>query len=351
MVDRLADERYRLLRHPIAVGFSLFLLFGVLHLLGQAVGLILLGFLAVLLATLLSFPIDFFSRFMPRVIALLLTVLLVLGLVVGVALLIAPVLAQQASGFAEQVPVALTRLSRWWEEVQHRTGLTRLPGEGPAARLTSEAAGLITGLVPFAFSLGTVLATGLLIFVLALVFAYDPKSYHDGVRALLPREREPELDEAWHRLGVALHHWVGGVLISMTVMGTLAALGLWVAGIQGWFLLGILTFFGTFVPYVGAIASAVPGLIVGLAQSPTHFLYAFLVYVGVHIVEGYLVSPFIMKHSVHLRPGWLLFWQLLAGAVFGLPGIVVATPLLACAKVAVGYFYVERRLGKDPEAL
>lgn len=70
-----------------------------------------------------------------------------------------------------------------------------------------------------------------------------------------------------------------------------------------------------------------------------------------HLVEGYVVSPLIMKRAVELRPGALLFWQLLAGAVFGLLGIVVATPLLACAKVAVGYSYVERRLGKDPRQL
>ena len=97
--------------------------------------------------------------------------------------------------------------------------------------------------------------------------------------------------------------WITGS--SIMAAGGWTAIPMWV--------LGILTFLGTFVPYVGAIASAVPGLIVGLAQSPMHFVYALLVYIGVHLVEGYMVSPYIMKRSVHLRPGWLLFWQLLQG--------------------------------------
>jgi predicted PurR-regulated permease PerM len=51
---------------------------------------------------------------------------------------------------------------------------------------------------------------------------------------------------------------------------------------------------------------------------------------------------------VDIRPAFLLFWQLLMAAVFGVVGVIVATPLLACLQVAVQYLYVERRLGKTP---
>jgi predicted PurR-regulated permease PerM len=81
-------------------------------------------------------------------------------------------------------------------------------------------------------------------------------------------------------------------------------------------------------------------------------LYAALVYAGVHVAEAYLVSPLVMRRAVELRPALLLFWQLFMAAIFGLPGVIVATPLLACAKIAAGYLYVEQRLGKrDPEDL
>jgi predicted PurR-regulated permease PerM len=348
MGEQPAGGRFLLLQHPIAAGFALFVLFGLLHVLAQAAGILLLGFLAVLLATLLSVPIELFARVMPRPLALILTVVLVVGLVVGLGLIAVPVLSTQVGRFVEQVPVALGRLSAWWEDLHRTRGMPPMPGPGPLARLTGEAETLLTRALPFAVSVGSVLFTIFLLFVLALFLAYAPRSYLEAVRALVPREHEPLLDEAWRRLGITLRQWMIGIFLSMIFMGSLAAVGLLVAGIDGWFLLGILTFLGTFVPYVGALVSAVPGLVVGLAQSPRHFVYALLVYVGVHVAEGYVASPFIMKYSVRLQPGLLLFWQLLVGGVFGLPGVIVATPLLACAQAAVTYFYVERRLGKDP---
>jgi predicted PurR-regulated permease PerM len=348
MSEEPADKRLFLLRHPIVVGFAIIVLFGVLHVFAGAAGVLLLGFLSILLAALLSYPIDFFSRFMPRPLAMVLTIVLVVGAVVGLGLITVPILTAQATRFLEQIPVALARLSAWWDGLRRSGTVPEALTPGPAARLAGEAEALLARAVPFAMSVGSVVFTAFLLFVLALFLAYSPMSYREGLRSLVPREHEPLLDEAWNRLGTTLRHWTTGIVLSMITMGVLAAVGLYVARIDGWFLLGLLTFLGTFVPYVGAIASAVPGLMVGLAESPRRFLYAMVVYIVVHLVEGYLVSPFIMKYSVRLQPGVLLFWQLLVATIFGLPGIIVATPLLACIQVGVGFFYVERRLGKEP---
>lgn len=348
MGEEPADKRFFLLRHPIVVGLAILVLFAVLHILAAAAGVILLGFLSILLATLLSYPIDFLSRFMPRVVALVLTIIVVVGAAVGLAFLTVPIVTAEASRLVEQIPVALARLAAWWNELLRSGSVPTPAGPSLMARLEGEAESLLAHAVPFAVSVGSVVFTAFLLFVLALFLAYSPESYREAVRGLVPREQEPLLDEAWDRLGTTLRHWVTGILMSMITMGLLAALGLLIAGIDGWFLLGILTFLGSFVPYVGAIASAIPGLMVGLAESPTRFLYAAIVYILVHLIEGYLVSPFVMKYSVRLRPGVLLFWQLFVGTIFGLPGIIVATPLLACLKVGVGYFWIERRLGKEP---
>ena len=136
----------------------------------------------------------------------------------------------------------------------------------------------------------------------------------------------------------------------MLIMGLVCAIGLKLIGIQNWLLLGIITFFATFVPYVGAIASAVPGLLLGLAASPEKCLEAAGVYLIVHIVEGYVVQPLIMKRAVEIRPAVLLLWQLSIGAIFGVLGILIATPLLVCVQIAVGYLYIEKTLHKKSES-
>jgi predicted PurR-regulated permease PerM len=343
-MDDQASRGSPLLVHPIAVGFVLIVLAGVTGLLWAASGVVLLGFLAVLFATLLGRPLDFFARFMPRVGALLLTVLLVLGALVGLVFLVVPVVSVEAERLSVAIPVAVDRLSTWWSHLQRAAPLPALP---PGAGLTAELEKLLTHAVPFAIGAGSVIGTALVLFVLGLCLAYSPESYRDVLIAFVPKDKEPIVEELWRRLGSTLRRWTAGILAEMLLMGALTAVGLLLVGIDGWFLLGVLTFLCTFVPYVGAIASAVPGLLIGLSQSPLHMLYAAIVYAGVHIVEGYVAGPLIMQRSVRLRPALLLFWQLLAAAMFGLPGIVVATPLLACTLVTVGYLFVERRLGKE----
>ncbi len=323
---------------------------------------LLLGFFAVVLAVVLSFPVKLLARFLPRGVAVVAVLLVGLGLAAGLGAATAPTLTRQLEQVAETGPRAIQKARRWLEGLERKVGVAVAPrapaseggrsqggggGDGddiqPVAKLAevglSAAGGVVRTLVKL-----------LLIVVLAAFLVYEPDVYRRGLRRLVPREREQDFDELWTRLGSGLRHWVGGILVSMILMGTLTALGLLACGIQGWLLLGVLTFLGTFVPYLGAVASAVPGLLVALAQSPRHFLLALAVYVGVHIAEGYLVEPVVMRRAVEIKPGLLLTFQALAGAVFGIVGVVVATPALACLQVAVGLLWVERRLGKTASA-
>ena len=99
---------------------------------------------------------------------------------------------------------------------------------------------------------------------------------------------------------------------------------------------------------IGAIASAVPGLLIAASQSPRHLMAAAIVYVVVHVVEGYLVEPLVMRRAVKLKPAVLLLGVAVMGAIFQLPGIIVATPLLVCLQTLIDYLWVELSLGKAP---
>lgn len=339
-----------LLRHPIAVGFALVVLFGIARAAAGVAEVFLLGFFAVVLATLLTYPLDLLARWIPRPAALLLT-LLALGVSLGAATtLAAPILVEEAGALAPQLSVALDQLNTAF---QHARGgpFAALPaGDAVIAEiqrhLTAELTRLLSGAVPVALSFLGAIGLGIATLALAFFLAYQPDSYRAALRRLVPGEHEPVLDELWRRLGCALRRWTGGILVSMAIMGVLTGVGLYLAGIPGYLTLGLITFLGTFVPYAGAVASAIPGLAVGLAASPRHLLYAAIVYTLVHVVEGYLVEPLIMRRAVELHPAVLLFWQLAFGAVFGVPGVVVATPLLVCVTSALEYLYIERALGK-----
>ena len=338
-------------RRAVQVGLILLACAAALALLWLAREVVLLGFLGVLIAVVFSFPVGWLSRLMPRGAAVLLVLLALVGAGAGLVALAAPVLQREVGQLRESVPRAIQKAQGWVRSVQSATG-TRGSGEkGQAAQNAPEVAAKVgEKALPALVGVVSGVTAVVLVIVLGAFLVYQPEVYRRGVRLLIPKEHEPAFDESWRRTGNALRKWVGGIVVSMTLMGTLTAIGLAVVGIEEWLLLGVLTFLGTFVPYVGAIASSVPGLLAGLAQSPRHFALAGAVYLGVHLVEGYLVQPVVMKKAVEVRPALLLVGQGLFGAVFGLMGTIVATPMLVCAQILTEYLWVERRLGKDPDA-
>ena len=348
--------RWPLLAHPLAVGAAFVGLLLLLKIALDVHDVLLLGFFALLLSIVLSFPVGLLARVMPRWMAVVLTLILLLAGASTLAALAVPRVASQLGPLAEQLPEGLSR-AREWLSGEHGGPVSKLTagqGQDLSQRAEAVAGQLVSGLlaraVPAAFGATEALVVGILVLVLAAFLAYEPETYKRGLRALVPLHAEPVFDETWRRLGHALRHWVGGTMVSMTIMGTFAGLGLTLIGVEGSLVLALITFVGTFVPYLGAVASAVPGLIVALAKSPAQFLAACGVYLAVHIFEGYVVSPFVMRKAVRIRPALLLFGQACLGGFFGVMGIVVATPLLVCIQAVVQYLWVERRLGKPASA-
>ena len=322
---------------------------------------LLLAFLGVLIGVVFSFPVNFLARHMKRGLALLIVVLVLLGAAGGGIAFGAAKIASQAGTVKEQAQKAIQAAREKLDELRGAqkapAGAQQQPQQQQPQQQQGEAkqggeqqapAGLAEKALRGVLGLFSGLTALILVLVLGLFLVSEPEVYARGARLLVPKRYEETYDAAFEKVSTGLRKWVGGILVSMTIMGTVTTIGLAVAGIKGWLVLGLLTFFCTFVPYVGAIASAIPGLLVAAAQDSTHLLYALAVYVGVHIVEGYLVEPLVMKRAVKLQPALLLVWQGFFGAVFGLMGTVVATPLLVVAQLLTQYLWVEKRLGKEP---
>jgi predicted PurR-regulated permease PerM len=315
---------------------------------GAALGLawlardvLLLGFFGVVLAALLALPVGFLARRMRRPVALLIVMVVLGGAFAGIGAVAAPVLADQLTEAEKDAPVAVARLRAAVERFEVKTGTG--DGETKMPDVTSQA-------LPALAYLGEGVTSWVLVGVLALFLVADPETYRKGVRGLIPREREAVFDEAWQRVGTGLRGWVRGILVSMALMGGLAGLGLWAVGIPDAALLGLITFFATFVPYLGALLSAIPGLLLGMSVDTTHFFLALGVYTGVHVIEGYVVQPLVMRKAVHVKPAILLVAQAAATAVFGVMGTIVATPLLVCLQELTAFLWTERALGKRGDA-
>lgn len=169
----------------------------------------------------------------------------------------------------------------------------------------------------------------IVIVFIALYSAAAPDAYTAGPIWIVPADRRAKVRELFHEIATTLQWWFLARLMSMAVVGVLTAVGLWLIGMPLFIALGILSAVFSFVPYLGPIASAVPAILIGLAQSPTMALYVMLLYVGVQTVESYLVTPQFVQRAINLPAAGVLMMQLLFGVFFGILGVAFASPISA----------------------
>lgn len=178
-------------------------------------------------------------------------------------------------------------------------------------------------------------------FFVGVYGAFDPAPYRKGVLALVAPRHRVRASELMREISQNLFRWVLGRTIAMVVCGVMSVVGLHLLKIPMATALGILAGVLTFVDYAGAIVSAVPPILVALPMGGTHAVWVVGLYVVIHIVEGYLLAPYIMRKAVHLPAALTLAMQAILGSVFGIMGLTFAVPLTVVGLLVVKRLYVQ----------
>ena len=144
-----------------------------------------------------------------------------------------------------------------------------------------------------------------------------------------------------NEVGDTLWRWLLGRFGSMLVTGIGAALLLWLIGVPMAFSLGIMTGLLTFIPNIGAAIALALAMLFALPQGTTTAALVLPAYLGLQLVESYVVTPLIQKRQVEIPPALLISFQAVMGVWFGILGAAVASPLLAALKVSIERLYVE----------
>lgn len=194
----------------------------------------------------------------------------------------------------------------------------------------------------FSFTLGTI--SSFIIFLFMGVYvAYNPTPYRKGFLFAFPEKKRPFVNSILDKMGQALRWWLFGKFISMAITGCLTILGLKILKVPLATILGILAALLTFIPYLGAIIAAIPAILIALVQSPLMALYVTLLYIIIHAIEGYCISPYIDQRTVSLPPALTIIAQVLLTVLIGFFGLVLASPLVVVALMFVKMIQVKKR--------
>lgn len=185
--------------------------------------------------------------------------------------------------------------------------------------------------------------------VVMIFVAFDPNVYQRGILWLVPRQQEKIVRETMERLGVALRWWMLGRITSMVAIGAFTTLGMWMISMPSPMALGVLTGLFSFVPNIGPISAAVPGLLLALGMGPWMVVWALGVYLIAQLIESNAITPLVDQYAVSVPAGVLIVAQFVIAALAGVWGMLVATPLLLVIIVLVQQLYVREGLNKPIE--
>jgi predicted PurR-regulated permease PerM len=210
--------------------------------------------------------------------------------------------------------------------------------------------GLLSRLPGLASTTLSAIVNVVVVIVIGLYLASQPRMYSGGIKHLLPFSARRRAGEVLHAIDEALGRWLLGRFGLMIINGGLTAAALWLIGVPLALTLGLIAGVLNFIPNFGPFIAAVPAVLIALVQSPRTALYTIIAYLVIQMSDAYLLTPLVDRKSVELPPVITIAMQLLLGVMFGFLGLLLASPVAAAAMIAVKMLYVEDVLGDRLEA-
>ena len=292
--------------------------------------LVLFG--AVVLAVALDVPITLLRRLLPlnrpAALMVVLVSLVLLGGVLGQLLL--PELLEQIEQLTTLLPALALRLSSLARQVDWLPDLEQqLMALGTWERL-QPLGGQLLGLAGGAANTTIQM---LLMALLAILLALDPRSHQKVIVSLTPSFWRPQMQHLLGESRQALGGWLAGMTLSAVSVFLLTWAGLALLRVPLALLSALVCGLLTFVPTIGPTAATLLPLAVGLLVSPTKMLQVLVLRLILQNAEAFLLTPVLLRRTVNLLPTVALTAQLCLGALLGLPGVLLALPLVVVLQV------------------
>ena len=283
----------------------------------------------------------------PRVLGCILVYLLLIGIIFLIAYLFIPSLISQVKDFVRVAPDIFEDITDFaLNLVKTFDSNNYLKTAEIKAQITDYVTnlGLSIGsdLPKYVFSAGKSIVSGGVNFVLGLMVGfyllYDFDKVNKKIYDLMPNNWKDSYKELTHRINTSLRSYVQGVLMVMLLVFLTQSIGLTLAGLEAPILFALFCALTDIIPYFGPYIGAIPAIIVGFTISPITGVFVIISILVVQLLENNFYQPLIMGHTMELHPVTIMVGLLIFQHFFGILGMVIATPVIACLKVFVVFF-------------
>ena len=288
----------------------------------------------------------------PRVIGCILVYLTIIGILFLVAYLFIPSMISQVKDFVAAAPsifdnitdFALGVVRRF--DTAHYVNISVLKKE-ITRNITNLGYSIGSDLPHYIFSFGKSMISGGLNFILGLMIGfyllYDFNKVNEHIYSIVPGKWKEGYNELTTRINTSLRNYIQGVLMVMLLVFITQSIGLTLAGMKAPILFALFCAVTDIIPYFGPYIGAIPAIIVGFTISPITGLCVVISILVVQLLENNFYQPLIMGHTMKLHPVTIMVGLLVFQHFFGILGMIIATPCIACVKVI--FVFIAERTG------
>jgi predicted PurR-regulated permease PerM len=219
------------------------------------------------------------------------------------------------------------------------------------SRLSGIFLGVAGGFKSMAFNATQIMIVCITVFFGVTFTLMNPRPIFSAIFSLVPERHHDQTLSILQRVGKFLPTWAFATLLAMLTVGLLVFLLMWpFFGFLDAVVLGLIAAVFEAIPYLGPFLSAVPALLFALGEGGLTPVWVLLAYLGVQLLENNVISPLIMARSMKLHPVAVIFSMLLCVEVFGVLGVLIASPMVAFVEILHDEIYRKRFLPTTTDA-
>ncbi len=171
--------------------------------------------------------------------------------------------------------------------------------------------------------------TTIVVLIIALYFVLDGRRFYAWMLAYVPREHREKMARTIPEVSDVVYAYVRGQLITSLLFAAFTAVLLWALKVPAWLPLAILTAVCDVIPVVGIVVAIVPAMLLALTVSPSAAGLVSGSYIGYHLIESYVIVPWVYGKSLRLSTLAVLLALIVGGSLQGIIGAIIVLPLVA----------------------
>ena len=292
--------------------------------------ILLLVFLAIIIVSAIDPIVDWFQkRKIPRSLTVLVIYVLFLS-ALGTAIgLLIPPLTSEIRGLGESFPSLVEKFSGYFRIIRDYAVSHNLQQNvsnftaNISERMSQAGSSIFSGTISF--------IGGIFSFVVVLSVAFYMSVQEKGIKkffaSLMPEEHREYVTGFVDRIQFKMGRWLQGQFFLMFIVFALDYVGLLLIGAPYALVLALIAGILEIIPYIGPIISAVIAVAISFLHGPLIGLLVLGLFILVQQLEGYVLTPLIMKKAVGLNPVVVILALLIGAKLGGVMGIIVAVPV------------------------